>query len=90
MSCVETTSYCPTARLSLCNLVAAAKAFLDFHEIQFMCSGQEFHETRSMLPAWRPATSWVHYATSCNTLSTAPEDGQNNCPRTCWVDWNYY
>ena len=28
-----------------------------------------------------PATSWVHYTTSCNTLSSAPEDGQNNCPK---------
>ena len=29
----------------------------------------------------RPATSWVHYITSCNTQSSAPEDGQNNCPK---------
>ena len=27
----------------------------------------------------RPATSWVHYTTNCNTQSSAPEDGQNNC-----------
>ena len=27
----------------------------------------------------RPATLWVHYTTSCNTQSSAPEDGQNNC-----------
>ena len=27
------------------------------------------------------ATSWVHYTTSCNTHSSAPEDGQNNCPK---------
>ena len=33
-----------------------------------------------MLPAGgRPATSWVHYTTSSNTQSSAPEDGQNNC-----------
>ena len=25
-----------------------------------------------------PATSWVHYTTSCNTQSSVPEDGQNN------------
>jgi len=32
------------------------------------------------LPAGhRPATSWVHYTTSCNTQSSAPEGGQNNC-----------
>jgi len=29
----------------------------------------------------RPATSWVHYATSCNTQSSAPEDGQYTCPK---------
>jgi hypothetical protein len=23
----------------------------------------------------------VHYTTSCNTQSNAPEDGQNNCPK---------
>ena len=28
-----------------------------------------------------PARSWVHYTTSCNTQSSAPEDGQNNCPK---------
>ena len=27
------------------------------------------------------ATSWVHYTTSCNTQSSVPEDGQNNCPK---------
>ena len=30
---------------------------------------------------WWPATSWVYYTTSCNTQSSAPEDGQNNCPK---------
>ena len=35
-----------------------------------------------MLPAGGlPATSWMHYTTSCNTQSSAPEDGQNNCPK---------
>ena len=35
-----------------------------------------------MLPTgYRQATSWVHYTTSCNTQSSAPEDGQNNCPK---------
>jgi hypothetical protein len=32
----------------------------------------------SRLPA---ETSWVHYTTSCNTQYSAPEDGQNNCPK---------
>ena len=30
---------------------------------------------------YRSATSWVNYTTSCNTQSSAPEDGQNNCPK---------
>ena len=35
-----------------------------------------------MLPAGgRPATSWVLYTTSYNAQSSAPEDGQNNCPK---------
>ena len=29
----------------------------------------------------RPATAWVHYTTSCNTQSSAPEEGLNNCPK---------
>ena len=29
----------------------------------------------------RPATSWLHNTTSCNTQSSAPEDGQNNFPK---------
>ena len=29
----------------------------------------------------RPATSWVYNTTSCNTQSSAPEDGQNNFPK---------
>ena len=33
------------------------------------------------LPGYRPATSWVHYTTNCNTQSSAPEDGQNDCPK---------
>ena len=33
------------------------------------------------LPSYRPATSWLHYTTSCNTQSSAPEDGQNNYPK---------
>ena len=34
-----------------------------------------------LLAGWWPATSWVHYTTSCNTQSNAPEDGKNNCPK---------
>ena len=41
-----------------------------------------WYNTPTMLPTGhRPATSWVHYTTSCNTQSSAPEDGQNNCAK---------
>ena len=30
---------------------------------------------------YRPATSSVHYTTSCNTQSSVLDDGQNNCPK---------
>ena len=41
-----------------------------------------WYNAPTMLPAGgRPATSWVHYITSCNAQSSAPEDGQNNCPK---------
>jgi hypothetical protein len=33
------------------------------------------------LPGYRPATSWILYKTSCNTQSSAPEDGQNYRPK---------
>ena len=29
----------------------------------------------------RPAASWVHYTTSCNTQSSAPEDGRDQSPK---------
>ena len=33
-------------------------------------------------PTTLPAGNIVrHYTTSCNTQSSAPEDGQNNCPK---------
>ena len=36
--------------------------------------------THSLAGRW-PATSWVHYTTSCNTQFSAPEDGQDNFPK---------
>ena len=33
------------------------------------------------LPGYRPATSLVHYTTSCNTQSSAPEDGRDHRPK---------
>ena len=35
----------------------------------------------ALLPGYRPATTWVHYTTSCNTQSSAPEDGRNYRPK---------
>ena len=32
-------------------------------------------------PGYRTGTSWVHYTTSCNTQSSAPEDGQDQRPK---------
>ena len=40
------------------------------------------HVISSRHAGHRPATSWgVHYTTSCNTQSSAPEDGKNNCSK---------
>ena len=36
--------------------------------------------THDVAVRW-PATSWVNFTTSCNTQSSTPEDGQNNCPK---------
>ena len=33
------------------------------------------------LPGYRPATSWVHYITSYNAQSSAPEDGRVQRPK---------
>ena len=41
-----------------------------------------WYNAPTMLPAGsRPATSWVHYTTSCNTQSSAPEDGRDHRPK---------
>ena len=37
-----------------------------------------WYNAHTMLPVGgRPATSWVHYTTSCNTQSSDPEDGRD-------------
>ena len=38
-------------------------------------------EAGTSLPGYRSATSWVHYTTSCNTQSSAPEDGRDKRPK---------
>jgi hypothetical protein len=47
--------------------------------IMLPASGLEAEEPP--LPGYRPATSWVHYTTSCNTQSSAPEDGRDHRPK---------
>ena len=38
-----------------------------------------WYNAPTMLPAGgRPATSWVHYTTSCYTQYSAPEDGRDH------------
>ena len=48
-----------------------------FNHIEKQSEDQCLHD----VVGHRPATSWVHYTTSCNTQSSVPEDGQNNCPK---------
>ena len=41
-----------------------------------------WYNALTMLPAGhRPAPPWVHYITSCNIQSNAPENEQNKCPK---------
>ena len=46
-----------------------------------MCYSLWYNAPTMLLASHQPATSWVHYTTSCNTQSSAPEDGQNNYPK---------
>ena len=45
-----------------------------------MCYSLWYNAPR-MLPACRPATSSVHYTTSCNTQPSVPEDGRDQRPK---------
>ena len=47
----------------------------------YLTTHNNHNRQTSMPPGRWPATSWVHYTTSCNTQSRTPEDGQNNCPK---------
>jgi len=40
-----------------------------------------WYNAPTMLPAGRPAKSWFHYTTNCNTQSNVPEDGRNYRPK---------
>ena len=57
---------------------------LIFQLAQHISEKHSSHRTYSQclrVPDRRPATTWVHYTTCCNTQSCAPEDGQKNCPK---------
>jgi hypothetical protein len=44
------------------------------------CVAASCYNAPTMLPAGgRSAASWMHYTTRCNTQSSVPEDGKNNC-----------
>ena len=43
-----------------------------------LLAGRLEAEALPLLLGYRPSTSWVHYITSCNTQSSAPDDGQNH------------
>ena len=45
-----------------------------------MCYSLWYNAPTYVAGRW-PATLLVHYTTSCNTQSSDPEDGQNNCPK---------
>ena len=46
-----------------------------------MCYSLWYNAPTMLSAGHLPATSWVQYTTSCNTQSSAPEDGQNNFPK---------
>ena len=46
-----------------------------------MCYSLWYNAPTMLSAGYRPAISWVHYTTNCNTQSSVPENGQNNCPK---------
>ena len=44
-------------------------------------AGQQPGSGVTPLPGYRPALQWVHCTTSCNTESSAPEDGRDHRPK---------
>ena len=47
-----------------------------------MCSSLWYNAPTMLLATGhRPAKSWVHYTTSCNTQSSDPEDGRDYRPK---------
>ena len=46
-----------------------------------MCYSLWYNPPTHDVAGHQPATSWVHYTTSCNTQSSAPNDGQDPRPK---------
>ena len=46
-----------------------------------MCYSVWYYAPTTLPAGGWPATLWVYYTTSCNTQSSAPKDGKNNCPK---------
>ena len=50
-----------------------------------MCYSLWYNASKTLpagsLEGYRQATSWVYYTKSCNTQSSAPEDGRDQSPR---------
>ena len=46
-----------------------------------MCYSLWYNEPTMLPDGGRQHRGGLHYTTSCNTQSSAPEDGQNNCPK---------
>ena len=53
---------------------------LEAEFLGFQATGRQ-HPGVPRLPGYRPTTPWVHYTTSCNTQSGAPEDGRVQSPK---------
>ena len=62
----------------ICRKLQARRHASDINNID-----NQLHATIMLppLPDYRPVTSWVLYTTSCNTQSSAPEDGRNYRPK---------
>jgi len=46
-----------------------------------VCYNLWYNAPMTLLAVRWPEASWVHYTTSCNTQSSSPAYGQNNCPK---------
>ena len=63
--------FCPSSRALDCILQLVVYCT---QVVAGRCPGRRRHCLR--LPGHRPATTWVHYTSSCQTQSSAPKDGQ--------------